>query len=157
VYHKSRIILNLSSYLFRSAVINRNQIYLHVILLNVIQFFILKIKFKINLVALKVLRRMRISRDKLSSNNTTFKSDFDLQKQKYPLCRYSSSVPHYSTHFITHNRKNVHVLMRPLMVAQWLRSCATNRKVAGSIPDGSRWFIDIILPIAPWPWGLPSL
>jgi hypothetical protein len=25
---------------------------------------------------------------------------------------------------------------RPLMVAQWLRYCATNRKVAGSIPDG---------------------
>jgi hypothetical protein len=24
----------------------------------------------------------------------------------------------------------------PLMVAQWLRNCATNRKVAGSIPDG---------------------
>jgi hypothetical protein len=25
----------------------------------------------------------------------------------------------------------------PLMVAQWLRYCATNRKVAGSIPDGA--------------------
>jgi hypothetical protein len=24
----------------------------------------------------------------------------------------------------------------PLMVAQWLRHCATNQKVAGSIPDG---------------------
>jgi hypothetical protein len=24
----------------------------------------------------------------------------------------------------------------PLMVAQWLRYCASNRKVAGSIPDG---------------------
>jgi hypothetical protein len=24
----------------------------------------------------------------------------------------------------------------PLMVAQWLRYCATNRRVAGSIPDG---------------------
>jgi hypothetical protein len=24
----------------------------------------------------------------------------------------------------------------PLMVTQWLRYCATNRKVAGSIPDG---------------------
>jgi hypothetical protein len=24
----------------------------------------------------------------------------------------------------------------PLMVAQWLRYCATNRNVAGSIPDG---------------------
>ena len=29
-------------------------------------------------------------------------------------------------------------------VAQWLRCCATNRKVAGSIPAGvSRFFIDI--------------
>jgi hypothetical protein len=25
----------------------------------------------------------------------------------------------------------------PLMVAQWLRHCVTNRKVAGSIPDGA--------------------
>jgi ABC-type long-subunit fatty acid transport system fused permease/ATPase subunit len=25
---------------------------------------------------------------------------------------------------------------RPLMVAQWLRYCATNRKVAGSVQDG---------------------
>ena len=29
-------------------------------------------------------------------------------------------------------------------VAQWLRCCATNRKVVGSIPDGvSEFFIDI--------------
>jgi len=29
------------------------------------------------------------------------------------------------------------------VVAQWLRCCATNRKVAGSIPDGvSGFFID---------------
>jgi hypothetical protein len=33
----------------------------------------------------------------------------------------------------------------PLMVAQWLRYCATNWKVAGSILDGD---IDMILPIA---------
>ena len=40
-------------------------------------------------------------------------------------------------------------------VAQWLRCCATNRKVAGSIPAGvSGFFFDIkILPIALWPWG----
>jgi hypothetical protein len=46
----------------------------------------------------------------------------------------------------------------PLMVAQWLRYCATNRKVADSIPDGVMgFFIDIILPIALWPWGRLSL
>jgi len=34
-------------------------------------------------------------------------------------------------------------------VAQWLRCCATDRKVAGPIPAGvSGFFIDIFLPIA---------
>jgi len=40
-----------------------------------------------------------------------------------------------------------------ILVGQWLRCCATKRKVAGSIPPGvSGFFIDIILPIALWPW-----
>ena len=43
-------------------------------------------------------------------------------------------------------------------MAQWLRRCVTNRKVAGSIPDELlEFFIDIILPIALWPWGRLSL
>jgi len=39
-------------------------------------------------------------------------------------------------------------------VAQWLRCCATNRKVAGSIPAGviGIFHCHKILPIELWPW-----
>jgi hypothetical protein len=37
---------------------------------------------------------------------------------------------------LNNNTTNTVRSIGPLMVAQWLRYCATNRKVAGSIPDG---------------------
>jgi hypothetical protein len=43
-------------------------------------------------------------------------------------------------------------------VAQRLRHCATNRKVAGSISDGvTGFFMGIILSVALWPWSRLSL
>ena len=43
-------------------------------------------------------------------------------------------------------------------VAQWLRYCGTNRKIASLIPDDvMEFFIYIILPVALWPWGELSL
>jgi hypothetical protein len=43
-------------------------------------------------------------------------------------------------------------------MAQWLRHCATNRKVAGSIPDVSlEFFTDVNLPAALWLWGTRNI
>jgi hypothetical protein len=47
------------------------------------------------------------------------------------MCRENSNYLICSFIFFKYTPKAV-----PLMVAQWLRYFATNRKVAGSIPDG---------------------
>jgi len=58
----------------------------------------------------------------------------------------------------------IYIVMYPFYsvvtaVAQWLRCCATNRKVAGSIPAGVTgiFYWHKILPIALWFWGRLSL
>ena len=49
-----------------------------------------------------------------------------------------------------HNYRTKYADMKGTAVEQWLMSCATNRKVAGSIPDGvSGIFIDKNLPTQP--------
>jgi hypothetical protein len=49
-------------------------------------------------------------------------------------------------------------ISRGTAVAQWLRYCPTNQKVAGLIPDDvMEFFIYINLLIALWPWGQLSL
>jgi len=50
------------------------------------------------------------------------------------------------------------LILSETAVAQWLRYCATNWKVAGSIQMVLlEFFIDIILPITLWPWCRLSL
>jgi hypothetical protein len=54
--------------------------------------------------------------------------------------------------------KELHCLWLGTAVAQWLRCCATNRKVGGSIPGVIGIFHwHKLLPIALWSWGWLSL
>ena len=49
-----------------------------------------------------------------------------------------------------------YLILMGTAVAEWLRYCATNRKVAGSIPAEILYWHKI-LSIALWPWGRLSL
>jgi len=82
---------------------------------------------------------------------------FTESKQKYEANKYLIYVyTHTHTHTHTHTRTHTHIYIYihtcicvcvcvwGTAVAQWLRCCVTNRKVAGSIPAGiSGFFIYI--------------
>jgi hypothetical protein len=58
-----------------------------------------------------------------------------LLKISYSFFKFSSSVIHFTVEYLSKITRYLPD-RGPLMVAQWLRYYATNRKVAGSIPDG---------------------
>ena len=80
----------------------------------------------------------------------------DVVTQSLLHCVLRHTTTHYSRAYVTSNYYLLSVKYKGMgtAVAQRLRFCATNRKVAGTIADG---VIDIILPIALWPCGRLSL
>ena len=81
---------------------------------------------------------------------TTIKEKAEPRKVKLPCCQNhvfqvpaSNVITVYTFKFTTNKLHNVFIfirhnyyMFRGTAVAQWLRCCATNRKGAGSIPDG---------------------
>ena len=56
----------------------------------------------------------------------------------YVICQQCDLSNSHWSHFLTNTKALLRVTLDFLIksvVAQWLRRCATNRKVAGSIPD----------------------
>ena len=103
----------------------------------------------------------RETTDAAFSYSENWREDLDVRKLmeqwKNILCKEDSLFISLNSYYII--IIIISIIIRGTALAQWLRSCATNRKVAGSIPAGVigifHWHK--FLPIALWPWGRLSL